>query len=172
MTPEVTETGGEFPSQKQLAGMGDLAFLFLRAQQYQSAPIYALRRMLEPAIDTGQFAVLRQDHVPRAMFSWAHLSTDAEAKHLSGEGLTSQDWMSGDRLWLMDVVAPYGQGSAGQMIRAWHKSIRADIDQYHTLRASRVAGHFRRYEMRRRPNDRWGSRMTGLIAAPEPKQIS
>ncbi|MEM6913687.1 MAG: toxin-activating lysine-acyltransferase [Pseudomonadota bacterium] len=165
MEKRIIETGGEFPSKDQLAGLGDLAFVFVRAPSYQGVTVSALRAALEPAIDTGHFAVLRQDHIPRAFISWAYLDEEAEARFLNGARLTTQDWISGDSLWLMDVVAPYGQGSAARMIKAFHAAIPETIDQYNTVRRAREPGKARRYVMTRLANGRWGSRMTGLIDA-------
>jgi cytolysin-activating lysine-acyltransferase len=41
------------------------------------------------------------------MFTWAYLNAAAEEKVITGEPLAPEDWRSGDRLWIVDLIAPY-----------------------------------------------------------------
>lgn len=159
MEPRQITTGGEFPSRDQLTGMGELAFLFMRAPNYAKASGAAIRAAIEPAVDTGHFALMRNEGVPRALITWAFLDAEAEARFLSGAVLTAHDWISGDRLWLMDVIAPYGQGSARRMIRFFESGLKAEITQYRFIRASRRPGEVRVYTAKRLPTGRFGSQV-------------
>lgn len=155
MEPRIIDTGGEFPSRQQLTGLGELCFLFLRAPTVARMPVVLLRRSLEPAIDTGQFAVMRQNGVPRACVTWACLSEDAEERLLRGQRLSTEDWMSGDRMWLMDLVAPYGQGSARRMLRFFEESLTPAVQEVRFQRPGRHAGEIRTYLSRRGPTGRF-----------------
>jgi cytolysin-activating lysine-acyltransferase len=46
--------------------------------------------------------------LPVAFVSWARLSEEAEKKFITTQKLSPADWKSGDRLWLVDVVTPFG----------------------------------------------------------------
>lgn len=84
MHRRVIETGGEFPNREQLTGLGELAFLFLRAPNYARIAVADLRIVIEPPVDTGHFALMRQNGVPRALLTWAYMSDEVEARHLTG----------------------------------------------------------------------------------------
>ncbi|MEM6693479.1 MAG: toxin-activating lysine-acyltransferase [Pseudomonadota bacterium] len=155
-----TSAGGEYPSQDQLKALGDLCFVMMRAPDLAQQSLQALRAMIEPAVDTGHFAILRRDDVPRAAITFAYLDEDAEERLLAGAFLSTQDWISGSRLWLMDVVAPYGQGTAARMIRFWHQSLGPEVSEYHCIRRAKSQGQARRYMVRRMANGKFGSRMT------------
>lgn len=42
------------------------------------------------------------------VLTWALLSEEAETRFLAGVPLEPADWHSGDRLWVVDFVAPHG----------------------------------------------------------------
>jgi len=46
--------------------------------------------------------------LPMAFVSWARLSDEAEAKYMATQRISPSDWKSGDNLWLIDIVTPYG----------------------------------------------------------------
>jgi cytolysin-activating lysine-acyltransferase len=53
--------------------------------------------------------VFKTGEKPFAFVSWALLNEEAEKRLISGQPrLRPGDWRSGDRLWLIDVVAPFG----------------------------------------------------------------
>lgn len=45
--------------------------------------------------------------MPLGVALWGRLSPEAEAKVEAGERLSADDWRSGDRLWLLELVAPF-----------------------------------------------------------------
>jgi cytolysin-activating lysine-acyltransferase len=46
---------------------------------------------------------------PVGLVTWARLAPQAEAQLVDGGGLPHErDWSSGDRVWIVDVVAPFG----------------------------------------------------------------
>ena len=66
-----------------------------------------LRRALEPAVELGHYRIWRWDEVPRAAITWAWLSAETERKFVVGNTLDPNDWRSGKRLWIVDLMAPY-----------------------------------------------------------------
>lgn len=97
----------EFPSEETLRVYGDLAFLAMRSAHHRRMSVAILRDALEPPILLGQYKIFRFDGVPRGALTWAWLSEEAEARYLAGEGFRLVDWRSGDRLWIIDLIAPY-----------------------------------------------------------------
>lgn len=106
-SPQKKQNSPEFPSREKLAVYGDFMFLALRSPYHAPMPLTGMRDVFETPIQLGQFRVFRFDDVPRALITWAKLDHDAEQKYLRGEVLAPSDWTSGDRLWLIDFIAPY-----------------------------------------------------------------
>nr|WP_281282105.1 toxin-activating lysine-acyltransferase [Ruegeria sediminis] len=90
-----------------------MMFLALRSPHHAGMSVANLRAAVEPPVELGQFRIFRFDGVPRAMFSWAYLNSNAEARLVNVEVLSFDDWKSGDRLWLVDLIAPYKGMAAG-----------------------------------------------------------
>jgi cytolysin-activating lysine-acyltransferase len=47
------------------------------------------------------------EQLPLGVAIWAKLSAAAEAKLEEGERLTLQEWKSGDRVWLVELISPF-----------------------------------------------------------------
>ncbi len=97
----------ELPSGDKLRVYGDLLFLAFRSTRHARMTTATLRAYFEPPVELGQFRIFRFDDVPRGMYTWAFLTPESERKLLLGEPLSPEEWRSGDRLWIMDIIAPY-----------------------------------------------------------------
>lgn len=106
----------EAPTPERLRVYGDLMFLAFRSRRHARMNVSVLRTYLEPPIEAGQFRIFRFDDVPRAMYTWAWLDSEAERKLVTGVPLARSDWQSGDHLWIIDMIAPY-PGLMGQIGR-------------------------------------------------------
>lgn len=58
--------------------------------------------------DLGNLLPFTVDRKLVGLVTYARMSPDVEAKYLRGEPLEPEDWNSGDRLWFIDMIAPYG----------------------------------------------------------------
>ena len=63
-------------------------------------------------LDQAQFARLGLtkeglEQMPLGMAIWAKLSAAAEAKLERGEKLAADEWRSGDRVWLVELISPF-----------------------------------------------------------------
>lgn len=110
-----TRRDPEYPTAERLRVYGDFAFIAFRAAHHRQMPVAVLRAALEPPILLGQYKIFRFDGVPRGALTWAWLSEDAEQRYLAGEGFGLRDWRSGDRLWIIDFMAPYRGLTAGMV---------------------------------------------------------
>lgn len=89
--------------------LGDICWLMAQSPSHKHMFLADLEWLIIPALTAKQFRVLKADNKPMAYVSWAFLSEEAEARLLSGQRrLRPADWKSGDRLWVVDLVAPFG----------------------------------------------------------------
>lgn len=106
----------ETPSPDKLRVYGDFLFLAFRSEWHNAMSVANLRSAFETAIELDQYRIFRFDGVPRGLITWAWLSAEAERKYVAGDLLDAADWQSGDRLWLIDMIAPY-KGLAASITR-------------------------------------------------------
>lgn len=119
----------EYPTESQLKAYGDLMFLFMRISRYERLPLRLVRRCIQPPIDLNFYRVFYLDGFPRAAITWSFLGPEQERKFVSGELLEPSDWLSGKQLWIADVLAPYGRGTGGQVLK-W---LRATLSREHRI---------------------------------------
>jgi cytolysin-activating lysine-acyltransferase len=128
MTPSQTGTDGT--PRTVAEALGQITWLFTQSPLHKHLPIGDLEWSVMPAILHEQFRVFRFGHLealdgvaaedylpgltrdgleqmPLGVAFWGHLSEAAEAKVQVGERLTMEDWKSGDRLWLLELISPF-----------------------------------------------------------------
>lgn len=100
--------------------LGSAVWLWMHSASHRDAPLKVLPTVLLPAIKRGQFVLATQAGKPVSYLSWASFSEAAEARYLSNppERMPDADWSSGDRLWLLDWVAPFGHTRAMRHVAA------------------------------------------------------
>ena len=120
-----------YPNGEVLQSIGEICFLCFHSKTHSAWSMQMIAKMFEPAVFLKQFKVYRARNVPRGLVTFAKLGTDAEKEFASGKGLESpDDWNSGDNLWIVDLIAPWGHG------REIIKDVLASIpeDSFRTLR--------------------------------------
>lgn len=66
-------------------------------------------RLVLPPIMAGQCVHVHEGGRLVGWGSWAMLTEDAEAGYVLGHRkIRPEDWNAGNRLWLVDVIAPFG----------------------------------------------------------------
>jgi cytolysin-activating lysine-acyltransferase len=78
--------------------------------------------LILPAISLKQYKVFRsKKSEPIAFVTWAKVSEDVEKRLLNGHiKLAPKDWKSGDKLVLIDVIAPFG--GSKEILKQLHDS--------------------------------------------------
>ena len=95
--------------------MGRAITLMLDSSIYLPDTLYAIKKNLIGPIFKNQALIGIRDGKVVGYLSWAFLSADAESRYIADSNcLELTDWNSGDRVWLIDVVAPFGD--AGMML--------------------------------------------------------
>lgn len=94
--------------------LGAAVWLWMHSPSHREMPLHTLSTLLLPAIKRRQFVLAAE--AGRAVFylSWANLSPEAERRYLQHHPLCmpEADWDSGDRMWLLDWIAPFGHSMA------------------------------------------------------------
>lgn len=89
--------------------LGAVSWLMMQ----QSSTRYTLLSELEwrvmPALVLDQAKLYMRDGAPVAYVSWARLSEESAQRYRQiPHHLTSADWQSGEQVWLVDLLAPFG----------------------------------------------------------------
>lgn len=93
--------------------LGEVTWLLSQSSAHKHFAIGDLEWLVMPPILREQFRVFHGESHPLGVALWAYLSEDAEMRMVeaaaSGAGarLRPDDWKSGDRLWLVELVAPF-----------------------------------------------------------------
>lgn len=109
LAPRLIE--GEF---NEATAFGSACWLWLHSDRHRNIPLHTLATLLLPAIKQRKFILVSEVGRPVFYMSWADLDEESESRYLrhSPEQMRNEDWDSGDRLWILDWVAPFGHSKA------------------------------------------------------------
>ncbi len=94
---------------KRLPAMGPVLLLYMQSSHRRYQFIADLEWLLMPPLVSGQCKLYMKKEYPVSFISWAFLNEAAEKRLLQNGGkLRPEDWNCGDRLWVVDIVAPFG----------------------------------------------------------------
>ncbi|XXQ67414.1 toxin-activating lysine-acyltransferase [Neisseriaceae bacterium B1] len=93
----------------QFTELGSIAWLWTNSDLHKNWTFSLFATNVIPAIETGQYVLLKRDGIPIAYCSWAQLSLETEVKYINDvTSLKLEDWQSGNRNWFIDWIAPFG----------------------------------------------------------------
>jgi cytolysin-activating lysine-acyltransferase len=106
--PELTKS----PAQTVSHFLGEMTWLLSQSPLHRGLAIGDLDWLIMPALLTEQFYMFRDGEQPVGLALWAETNADGEAKLERGmiepeNRLTLDQWRGGDRIWLVDLVAPF-----------------------------------------------------------------
>jgi cytolysin-activating lysine-acyltransferase len=109
IVPHIT---GEAFSEAEV--LGSAVWLWMHSAAHREAPLHMLSALLLPAIKNRQFVLASENGKPIFYLSWAGLSLEAEQRYLHNppQYMPEEDWASGERIWFLDWVAPFGHSCA------------------------------------------------------------
>ena len=92
--------------------LGEMTWLLTQSPLHRGLVISDLEWLVMPALLNEQFYLFRDDGRPVGLAMWARTDAAGEAKLDAGmiepeNRLTLTEWSGGDRLWLVDLVAPF-----------------------------------------------------------------
>ena len=90
--------------------LGAITWLWLRTSPYREVPLSELDKYVLPVLDNGQFALFTEQGRVFGYLSWAAFNQETEAQYLQSDNVLhiSANWQSGNRIWLIDWFAPFG----------------------------------------------------------------
>lgn len=108
--PEIGTEASAAPTQRTVAQvLGEIVWLFTQSPLHKTLFISDLEWAVMPAILLEQFRIFYGPSAPAAVALWASVSEETEARLEAGaHKLRPDEWKGGDRLWLIELVAPFG----------------------------------------------------------------
>jgi cytolysin-activating lysine-acyltransferase len=96
--------------------LGEMAWLMTQSPLHKALPLEALEWLAMPALIHRQFYIFRDSERPIGLALWAKCSATAEAKLQRGmiereDRLNLEEWQSGPAVWLVDLIAPFANGT-------------------------------------------------------------
>lgn len=94
---------------RRLPALGPVIMLYLQSAHRRFQFISDLEWLLLPPLLRGQCKLYMKQDYPISFVSWAFLSEPVQQRLVQNGGrLRPEEWDSGDRLWLIDIVSPFG----------------------------------------------------------------
>jgi cytolysin-activating lysine-acyltransferase len=111
--------------------LGQIVWIFSQSPIHRELKIKELEWSVMPAVLHEQFRIFRfgplpgggnldpkafekigltkegLEQMPLGVAIWAKLSEEAEARLEKGDKLKAEDWKSGDRIWLVELISPF-----------------------------------------------------------------
>ena len=108
LSQEAIEEGKE--GLAKLPILGPVTWLYARDPARKFSFMADIDWMLLPPVVLDQCRLYAKEGVPFAYISWAFVNDQIHARLLTGEvKIAPHEWNSGEHLWLIDVVTPFGQ---------------------------------------------------------------
>jgi len=96
--------------------IGMVAGLMMDSPMHQHLFLADMKWLVIPAVALQQYRIFRKDGIPVAYVSWAMISEETEARLMEGKmRLRPDEWKGGDRVWIIDLIAPFGGQQAIMM---------------------------------------------------------
>ncbi|AQS64782.1 toxin-activating lysine-acyltransferase [Agrobacterium tumefaciens] len=96
--------------QARINAIGHAVWLMSRSPLHKHLMITDIEWLVTPPIMLGQFHLWERAGNPFGFASWALLGEEAEDRIVTKgiRRLMPTDWKSGDQLWLIDFICPFG----------------------------------------------------------------
>ncbi|MBU6338512.1 MAG: toxin-activating lysine-acyltransferase [Rickettsiales bacterium] len=95
---------------KRFLLLGDVTALFLNSDYHKNFRIVNMWKEVVVPLTNGQYRIYyNKQNLPTVFVSWAFMSDEVSEKYQTGNySLNHDEWKSGNNLWLMDFIAPFG----------------------------------------------------------------
>jgi cytolysin-activating lysine-acyltransferase len=99
--------GGKLKTVAQL--FGEIVWLFSQSPKHKNFFVSDLEWLVMTPILLKQFRVFYAPDRPIGVALWAYVTDEVEQRLMTGHArLAPTDWKGGEKLWLVDIVAPFG----------------------------------------------------------------
>jgi len=84
--------------------MQSVVNFYKQFNKYKNYNVIELSHHVEPSIQANQYKVFRDDKGIFGFVNWAFLNEENEQNYKSNAKINKDQWQSGDRLWLHDIL--------------------------------------------------------------------
>ncbi len=122
MADALAEKGQDFSA--KLPILGHAMWLYMQSVPHKYFFIQDIEaRVLSPIMleQCKLYIKTETTGLPMAFVSWAYLSEEAGRRYALSHHLAPADWNSGEELWIIDMIAPFGGGE--KIYQELHHSI-------------------------------------------------
>ncbi|HZK98991.1 MAG TPA: toxin-activating lysine-acyltransferase [Caulobacteraceae bacterium] len=89
--------------------LGEIVWLMSQSPVHKQLFVGDLEWFCMPAILLEQFRIFNGPNSPAAVAFWASVSEETERRlEAGGNKLRVDEWKNGERMWLIELVAPFG----------------------------------------------------------------
>ena len=93
--------------------IGEIVWLMARSVNHRYLFISDMEWMVMQPVALAQYRLFYSENHPIGVALWANVNEKVEDRLKQGiSRMSPQDWNSGDRIWLIDLIAPFGNISA------------------------------------------------------------
>lgn len=97
------------PPLDKVQALGHALWLMTQSPAHRHMFVADMEWLLIAPVSLGQFRLWRQGNQPVGFVTWAFVSDEVDARLRRNEvKLRPQDWKSGDKAWVIDMIMPYG----------------------------------------------------------------
>lgn len=97
------------PPPDKMNVVGSALWLMTNSPAHKHIFVADFEWLVLPPIALGQFYLWRRQNVPVGLATWAFLNNDVEERLKRGiRRLAPLEWTSGENLWLIDFIVPFG----------------------------------------------------------------
>lgn len=105
-------TAASQPDSTNMTMLGEVVWLMAHSRLHKGWPMASIFQWVVPALMHKQCRLYRRDGRPVAYVAWARMSKDVEEAYvLNPRSLNPKNWTSGDRGWIVDWIAPFGDSA-------------------------------------------------------------
>ena len=161
VTPAPAATGG---STTAFAALGKIAWLWMNSPLHERWTVDLQRHFILPPVVLGQYELIERDGMPVAYASWARVSHEAEVAYIGNAShLPLEHWNSGDRLWFVDWVAPFGRRDSMTLRSLLAQRFRDQVARAIRVKTDRQTARVMEFVGPDRREDGSGSRELGQL---------
>ncbi len=100
------------PTRSNSDVLGEILWLYAHSQIHRRLKLYEVEQYVMPAIKHGRYRIYKRNGLPIGYVGIARFSKEVEEAWLHHKYvLQPDDWISGDRLWVLQSVVPFGDYS-------------------------------------------------------------
>ncbi len=116
--------------------LGEITWLMTQSPNHKGFFISDLEWMIMVPVMLQQFRLFYDKDKPIGVALYARVNDEVEERLKSGSArLRPQDWKSGDKLWIVEIIAPFGGHEA--MMTDFKQQLFKDTDVHFLLRSAK-----------------------------------